>query len=210
MKDYTPALIPESTYHVFNHAVSTDNLFRSDENYRFFLRKYTHYIAPVAHTFAYCLLPNHFHFALRIKSENELAIYFKSIGKQLDKNRPKFQTLEKLVSLQFSHMFNSYTQALNKQFSRKGVLFRKPFRRLLIDSDSYFRDLIHYIHFNPVHHGFTNDLRTWKHSSFESFYSDKSSLLERDEVIGWFHDKANFYACHQKEIDDRMCFDLEI
>jgi putative transposase len=138
MKDYTPALIPESTYHVFNHAVSTDNLFISDENYRFFLKKYTHYIAPVADTFAYCLLPNHFHFALRIKSERELAIYFKSIGKQLDEKRPKFQTLEKLVSLQFSHMFNSYTQALNKQCSRKGVLFRKPFRRLLIETDSYF------------------------------------------------------------------------
>ena len=210
MKDYTPALIPDSTYHVFNHAVSTDNLFRSDENYRFFLKKYIHYIVPVADTFAYCLLPNHFHFSLRVKNENDLAIYFKSIGKQLDKNRPKFQTLERLVSLQFSHMFNSYTQAFNKQCNRKGTLFRKPFRRLLIDNDSYFRDLIHYIHFNPVHHGLTDDLRTWKHSSFESFFFDQHSLLHRDEVIEWFHDKANFYACHQKKNDDRMCLDLEI
>jgi hypothetical protein len=138
-----------------------------------------------------------------------LTIYFKIIGKQLDKDRPKFQTLEALVSLQFSHMFNSYTQALNKQFSRKGTLFRKPFRRLLIDSDSYFRELIHYIHFNPVHHGFSDDLRSWKYSSFESFFSNKPSLLNRDEVIEWFDDKANFYAYHQSEIDNRMCLDLE-
>lgn len=209
MKDYTQALIPDSTYHVYNHAVSTDNLFRSDENYRFFLKKYAHYIAPVADTFAYCLLPNHFHFALRIKNESELAVYFESIGKRWDKNLPEFQALAALVSLQFSHMFNSYTQSFNKKFNRKGTLFRKPFRRLLIDSDSYFREVIHYIHYNSVHHGFTDDFRSWKYSSFESFFSDKSSLLNRDEVIEWFHDKDNFYACHQREIDDELCFELE-
>jgi putative transposase len=219
--------MPDGIYHVYNHAVSTDNLFRTDENYLFFLKKYAQYIAPIADTFAYILLPNHFHFALRIKSERELAIYFESIGKQWNKTPsnpsktlpeitsltlPEFQTLaglEGLVSLQFSHMFNSYTQSFNKMYNRKGTLFRKPFRRLHIDSDAYFREIIHYIHHNPVHHGFTNDLRDWKFSSFESYFSEKASLLKRHEVIEWFHDKDNFYAFHQKKIDDRICLELE-
>jgi len=53
---------PEIFFHIYNHAVGTENLFRNPENYRFFLRKYSQYTAPIWETYAYCLLPNHFHF----------------------------------------------------------------------------------------------------------------------------------------------------
>ena len=36
---------------------------------------------------------------------------------------PKFKTLEKLISKQFSNFFSCYTQAFNKQQQRKGSLF---------------------------------------------------------------------------------------
>ncbi len=215
MKDYTQPLLPDCVYHVYNHAVSNDSLFLSDENYSFFLKKYAQYVAPVVDTFAYCLLPNHFHFALRIKGGRELAEYFMSIGKW-DKTLPEsktlagLETLAGLVSLQFSHMFNSYTQAFNKMYNRKGTLFRKPFKRLCVDSDTYFREVIHYIHHNPVHHGFTEDLHEWKYTSFESLLSIKPTLLKREEVIEWFDDKDNFYAFHQKEIDSERCLEMEI
>lgn len=94
-------------------------------------------------------------------------------------------------------------------YGRKGTLFIKPFKRLCIGSDAYFCQIIHYIHYNPVHHGFTTDLRDWKYSSFESFFSKKSTLLKREEVIAWFYDKENFFAFHRREIDAKMCLELE-
>ena len=124
----------------FNHAVSNDRLFKNDGNYTFFLEKYIRYVIPVTDTFAYCLMPNHFHFALRIKEEKEIDVLMRTF--------PKFQTLVKLdyegfISKKFSNLFSSYAQAFNKQQNRQGTLFRKPFRRLLINSDEYFRQIIH-------------------------------------------------------------------
>lgn len=35
MRHDTPALETDKYYHVFNHALSNENLFKNDENYRF-------------------------------------------------------------------------------------------------------------------------------------------------------------------------------
>ena len=69
--------------------------------------------------------------------------------------------------------------------------------------------MIHYIHFNPVHHGFVDNLRNWEHSSCKSFFSNKTTQLKRQEVIEWFGDKDNFHHFHEKEIDEKMILDLE-
>ena len=61
-------LIPNNVYHIFNHANGFENIFVSGENYRFFLEKYKNHISPIAETYAYCLMPNHFHFVLRIRN----------------------------------------------------------------------------------------------------------------------------------------------
>jgi len=186
-----------------------------DENYYYFLNRYTYFINPIADTFAYCLMPNHFHFAVRIKSLEQLeelelfksSNLFKS-SKLLKRLEPK-RSIEKFLSKQFSNLFSSYTQAFNKQQNRKGSLFIPRFRRKHIDNNEYFREIIHYIHYNPVHHGFAEDLRDWKYSSFETYFSEKASSLKRDEVIEWFYNKENFLAFHQKKIDDKMVLGLE-
>jgi putative transposase len=49
---------PAKFYHLYNHANGNENLFRKDENYLFFLKKFAFYINPVADTYAYCLLLN--------------------------------------------------------------------------------------------------------------------------------------------------------
>ena len=59
-------------YHIYNHANGSENLFRNDENYNFFLRKWSQHIEPIADSYAYCLMPNHFHFLVRIKDEEDL------------------------------------------------------------------------------------------------------------------------------------------
>ena len=63
---YTEPLHPGKVYHIFNHAVATDVLFKSERNYQYFLQQWTKYAEPVVDTFAWALLPNHFHAILII------------------------------------------------------------------------------------------------------------------------------------------------
>ena len=72
MKNYEIPLSSENYYHIYNHTNGSDNLFLNSENYRYFLQRYATFISPIADTFAYCLMPNHIHFLIRIKSELDL------------------------------------------------------------------------------------------------------------------------------------------
>lgn len=200
---YEPSpLFPDKYYHVYNHGVHKNNIFQRDENYLFFLQKYKEHIEPVIDTFAFCLLPNHFHFAVRVKSEVEI------LNQTGFKNLSGLE-LPKFVSQQFSNFFNSYSKSFNKQQDRKGTLFLKPFKRNLVDTDEYFRNMIHYIHYNPVHHAFVKDLRDWKYTSYESYFSEKATKLKREEVISWFGNKKEFFEFHKNEIDEKMIYELE-
>ena len=86
-------LEPCKIYHIYNHAVGEANLFRSDKNYDYFLKKYAQYISPICNTYAYCLMPNHFHFMMRVKEEQELEKYHEELQKlKAEKNKPKSNT----------------------------------------------------------------------------------------------------------------------
>ena len=63
---------PGVVYHFFNRGNNKENIFIEEKNYSFFLSLVTKYLLPVADIYAYCLLKNHFHFALRIKDPEML------------------------------------------------------------------------------------------------------------------------------------------
>ncbi len=54
-------------YHIYNHAVGKLDLFKDAQNYEHFLSLYDKYISPVADTYAWVLMKNHFHVMVRIK-----------------------------------------------------------------------------------------------------------------------------------------------
>jgi len=194
-------LEPDKVYHIYNHVNGKENLFITDSNYWFFLKQYAFFINPIADTFSYCLLPNHFHFAVRVKSPNEIQRRMKADNSKLSETA--------YISKQFSNLFSSYAQAFNKQEKRMGSLFMPTFKRKLIDSDEYFRAIIHYIHYNPVHHGLSGSIKKWKYSSYRALLSNNETYLKRDEVIAYFDTKENFLQFHQKGIDEDLISDLE-
>lgn len=194
MQDNKAILEPESTYHIFNRANGNEKLFLSDDNYRYFLKKYDEYIYPIADTFCYCLMPNHFHFLVRVKKESVLNEFFKEkLEREL--NLQGFKNLEGLISRQFSNLFNAYAKAFNKQHNRRGSLFMHTFKRKLITDENYLRKLIHYIHYNPIDAGLAHLPEEWKHSSYKSIISLSETKLLRDEVIDYFEDMENFKYC---------------
>lgn len=198
MKYFIP-LEPENKYHIFNHAVGTENFYREDDNYKYFIKKYVEYISPIASTFSFVLMPNHFHFLIEIKSK--IVIYERYVFLELSKETPLVKSkneidYEKFVMQQFSNFFNSYTKSYNKKYNRKGALFIDYLRRSLIIDEIYQRNLVLYIHQNPIHHKFCNKLEDWKYSSYNSILSTKSTLIQRVEVINWFYDLENFVFMH--------------
>lgn len=199
----------DTFYHIYNRANGNENLFRSDENYRFFLKQYAYFIVPVADTFAYCLMPNHFHFLIRIKAKAEIE-NLQGYKKNLGGDESKLQGFnERYISQQFSNFFNSYTKAYNILFNRKGSLFQPNFKRKAVHSDAYFGKLIHYIHANPVHHGFVKNLEIWPYSSYYTLLHYKKTLLKREYVLDWFYGREEFLNYHRQPIDLKTNFDFD-
>jgi len=191
-------------YHVYNHANGSDNLFISDDNYSFFLKKFKQHVAPIAETYAYCLMPNHFHFLVRIKEEDAIVRAFPKYGILEILNRTKF------ISKQFSNFFSSYTQSFNKVNGRKGSLFYKNFKRKRINTEVYLKQVIVYIHLNPVYHGFTDEVNKWRYSSYNAICSTKLTLVNKVDVLNLFEDITNFKACHHMKVIERFVELLEI
>lgn len=113
------------------------------------------------------------------------------------------------MSRQFSHFFNAYAKAFNQQYNRKGGLFIDDAKRKLIDREDYYTKLIHYIHYNPVHHGFVSHPADWMHTSYHALLSVKPTLLQRQEVQSWFGGEEPFRSFHQKQPDAGLLVQLD-
>lgn len=134
---------------------------------------------------------------VRIRSEDEVLEFIKT--KKSIPTLQGFQILggfSSVISRQFSHLFNAYTQAYNKHYNRKGGLFIPNFKRKLIHNDQYFGTCIAYIHNNPVHHNFVDDQNDWLHSSWYAYLLNKTTKIKKDEGMEWFGNKEQFIRMH--------------
>ncbi len=171
-------------YHLFNRGINGENIFKEPRNYYHFLDKYKEYCSDILETYTYALLKNHFHLMVKVK-ENIIVLRRDGKGE-----------IELNASKQLSHFFNSYVQSYNTAYNRHGKLLEEPFKRKMVDGDSYFTSLIYYIHFNPQHHGFTTDFRNWEFTSWHALLSDKETFLATEKVIEWFGSKNHFVNAH--------------
>ena len=191
------SLLYGATYHIYNRGNNGENLFHEQRNYPYFLQLYARHIERIAETYAYCLLRNHFHLLVRIRAEGEIDLT--GFRKPVRSNTP---------SQQFSNFFNAYTKSINLAYGRTGSLFQRPFGRIQVETDEYFAQLIHYIHFNPQKHGLVDDFREYPYSSYSSFCSDKPTRLARDEVLSRFDGKRGFEMAHQSSVDEKRIVEL--
>jgi len=99
-------LEPSITYHIYNRGNNGETIFREERNYAYFMRLYKKSISPIVDTFDYCLFPNHFHFLIRIKENQE----------RDSLKEPRSYPISK----QFDTFLGTYTKAINKAYSRTG------------------------------------------------------------------------------------------
>lgn len=182
----------DAYYHIYNHANGNENLFKERKNYFFFLSKSDFHLGSIANRIAWCLMPNHFHLLIKIKSFDEIkqeSIQFKELKTAEQQSN--------FISKKFSNFFSSYTQSYNKVYQRRGSLFLKNFKRKEIQDEKYLLNLLLYIHQNPVRHGFVNSCSDWEFSSFRNFPTENQELLE---LI--FDDIDNYKWIHQEQLED--------
>lgn len=204
-------LQPNCSYHIFNHANGFENIFTVDDNYRFYLDKYQQYILPIAETYAYCLLPNHFHLVVRIRRREVLEEVFRNFKSTNFSKVPNFgkvensgkveitdNIIEQFISKQFANLFSCYTQSFNKVNKRRGSLFLKNFRREPIENKAYFLNAVIYTHRNPVHHAFCDRYTDWSYTSFCEIKERNSQMIEVEKLLRMFGGRESFIDLHEQ------------
>jgi len=116
-------------YHIYNQGNNRGQVFFIRENYLFFIRKIQQHILPYADILAWCLMPNHFHLMVYVKSKSESECDFKSRPDFHSDSHPDYSTLNKSIGI----MLASYTRAINNQENRSGSLFRSETKAICLN-----------------------------------------------------------------------------
>lgn len=129
-------------YHVYNRGTNHQSIFARDENYDFLLHRIKQFIPLYAvRIIAYSLMPNHYHFIVGVDQNGALAPFLQ-------------------------RLFNSYSQAFNRQQNRIGTLFEGRAKSKLIDESNYVYALVRYIHLNPVVARIVTAPENWQFSDY--------------------------------------------
>ncbi len=112
---------------------------------------------------AFCFMSNHIHLAIQVSKVN--------------------------ISQIIQHLAFRYTQYINRSHDRVGHLFQGRFKSILVQGDLYMRELVRYIHLNPVRSGMVlrPDEYVW---SSHNAYMQKADFtwVDRSRVLPSFGD----------------------
>ena len=156
-------------YHVYNRGVARQLIFFKRENYFFLLRSVKEFLNEDHLSFiAYCLMPNHYHFLIRLNMDDQLSPFLQ-------------------------RLFNRYTQALNKQQNRTGTLFEGRPQYRLVDTNEYVLQLARYIHLNPLRAGLVSHPQEWEFSSYREWAGTRKGTLGDMEFVRSYFPKLQEY-----------------
>jgi REP element-mobilizing transposase RayT len=129
-------------YHVFNRGVNRQPIFAREENYCYLLRRIKQFLPLYQISIiAYSLMPNHYHFLIGVSKEGTLSPFIQ-------------------------RLFNSYSQAFNREQNRTGTLFEGRAKSIIVDESKYVYALVRYIHLNPVVAGLVSTPEDWQFSNY--------------------------------------------
>ncbi|NWF90871.1 MAG: transposase [Ignavibacteriaceae bacterium] len=140
-------------FHIYNRGAGKAKIFFEEDNYIYLLKKIKEYSAKYEFSvIAYSLMPNHFHLLLR-------------------------QDAEQSLNIALGFMFNAYTKAINKKYSRSGTLFEGSFKSIHVEDAKYLMELCRYIHRNPFDDGLVKNIEDWKYSNYLEWINKRNGSL---------------------------------
>ena len=172
--------LKERVFHFYNKTPEGKILFKCDKDYEYFLLKFKRNVSKYpCEIYAYCLMPNHFHFCL--KQSSEIPIY-------------------KL----FNDTLISYALYYNSKYQCKGKLLQGKLQHKRICKDEYLISLCQYIHSNPVKAGIVNKVSEWKYSNFPEYTAARNGKLFSKELIKMYHEVFENYNLFVSDYNKRM------
>ncbi len=171
----------ENYYHLYNRGVNRQPIFFQAENWGFFIKRLRKYCQPdFIDIIAYCLMPNHYHLLVYLKTDE----------------------LSEKIMQPFGV---SYTKAINWQQKRVGPLFQGPFKAKHVDRESYLLHLSRYIHLNPVEAGLVKSPAEWPYSSYRDYIGLRSGTLPKPEIVlAQFASPADYQKFVESDDEDGM------
>jgi hypothetical protein len=107
-----------------------------------------------------------------------------------------------ILSRFIQRLFNSYTQAFNKQQKRSGTLFEGRAESVLVATDEYILHLCRYIHLNPVSAKLVAHPVDWPYSNYLEWVKKREgTLVDREFVNGFFQSSKDYENFVLSEID---------
>lgn len=117
--------LPGELYHVIVRGNEKRSIFRSLFDYKDFLKRFVNGLEESGSAcFAWALMPNHIHLLI-------------------------LSGVRGIVSLMHP-LLTGYAISFNLRHNRVGHLFQNRYKALICQSESYFQQLVRYIHLNPV------------------------------------------------------------
>jgi len=161
---------PGALHHVIVRGIERRKIFRSDYDRQNFLDRVGELILETqTYCFAWALIPNHAHLLLR--------------------------TGLIPISVLMSRLLTGYAVWFNKKYRRHGQLFQNRYKSILCQDDPYLKELVRYIHLNPLRAGLVEDMKKldkhpWcGHSVLMN--KTKQKWQNVDDIYGLFSDKKS-------------------
>lgn len=148
-------LVPGEIYHIYNRGVGKKAIFHSDRDYnRFFMKMCEYKDKFPIDMLAYCLMPNHFHFLIRVPDPGI---------------RPQGFREPLGSATHFLHrLFTAYSKYYCTRYAddHSGHVFQSRYNSKHVGDDSYYLRLCGYIHDNPVRKKLVKKPEEWPYSSY--------------------------------------------
>ena len=124
---------PGVVHHIIVRGIEGRDIFRDDQDRERFLSRLEMLLAVTQVTcYAWALLPNHAHFL--------------------------FRSGPIPIATLMRRLLTGYAVGFNHRHKRRGYLFQNRYKSILCQEDRYFRELVRYIHLNPLRVGLVRTL----------------------------------------------------
>lgn len=166
-------------YHIIIRGINKQIIFLKKEDYKKFIKQIQKAKEKYQYElYAFALMDNHVHLVIKDNMEN-LSQIMQSINV-------------------------SYSLYFNKKYERTGHLFENRFKSKAVETQSYLKNLIRYIHQNPIKAGYSLEYPWTSYGHY--FFS--STLIKNSFILSLFGDNQkecleNFEKFHQIQENDK-------
>ena len=160
--------VPGTLHHVIMRGIEKQRIFNDEHDKKDFVNRLGH-ISQETHTpiYAWALMTNHAHIFIRSGPEG--------------------------LTNFMRRLLTGYAISYNRRHNRHGYLFQNRYKSLVCEEDTYFMELVRYIHLNPLRAGLVKSIEEldeypWSgHAALCGIIS--CGWQDTDYVLGWFGKK---------------------